>query len=170
MKIAIISDIHDNIPNLEKVLKYCQKNNIETIICCGDIADEETLARLAEFSGEVYAVLGNLDEGHLDFNEIKDKYANVHLDDIFGTVVLDGRTIGFSHKPEDAKYLIDREDEDNFDLVFYGHTHKPWEEIYHGVKLVNPGNVANQFYQPSFAVLETTDKELKLIILNNLSE
>ena len=45
MLIAIISDIHDNIPNLKKVLDYCRENKVEKIICCGDLATLETTRR-----------------------------------------------------------------------------------------------------------------------------
>jgi len=36
MKIAILSDIHDHIWNLEKVLKELSMTNIEAVIYCGD--------------------------------------------------------------------------------------------------------------------------------------
>ena len=32
MRLAIISDTHDNIPNLKKVLDYCRENKIEKLI------------------------------------------------------------------------------------------------------------------------------------------
>ncbi|MCK4745114.1 metallophosphoesterase family protein, partial [Candidatus Parcubacteria bacterium] len=48
MKVAIISDIHDNIPNLKKGLAYCAENNIEKIFCCGDVTNSETLKFLAD--------------------------------------------------------------------------------------------------------------------------
>jgi len=31
MKVAIISDVHDNLVNLRKVLSYCVKNKVEKI-------------------------------------------------------------------------------------------------------------------------------------------
>lgn len=36
MKIAVLSDIHDNIWNLEKVLKQVKKKGCKAIIFCGD--------------------------------------------------------------------------------------------------------------------------------------
>jgi uncharacterized protein len=167
MKIAIISDIHDNLPNLEKVLKYCQENKIEKIICCGDLASEETFDRIAEFKGEIFLVLGNMDEGHVEYIKIKDKYPNCRIFDFWGEIKLDNTNIGFTHKPEDAINNI-LKSKIKFDFVFHGHTHKPWIEDYQGVKLANPGNVANQFFAPTFAVLDTASKVLKLVTLNNI--
>ena len=59
MKIAIISDVHDNIPNLKKVLDYCASNKIEKIICCGDLASLETLDYLNDnfTKEEIYRVM-----------------------------------------------------------------------------------------------------------------
>jgi len=62
MKIAIISDTHDNLATLDKFLDHIKKNPVGAIIHCGDIAEGETLARLAEnFSGPILAVFGNMD-------------------------------------------------------------------------------------------------------------
>jgi len=168
MKIAVISDIHDNLSNLDKVLRYCRENNIEKIICLGDFGTELTLDKLAEFEGEVFTVLGNMDEGHVDYNKIKNKHQNCQVWETYGEVELGSLKIGFTHKPEDA-YLKINEQRNYFDIYFHGHTHKPWEENFQGTRLVNPGNVANQFYPPTFAVLNTENKSLKLITVNDLS-
>jgi predicted phosphodiesterase len=51
MKIGIISDIHNNLVALNRVLKYFRESNCEKIICCGDIVSigplpEETVRRI----------------------------------------------------------------------------------------------------------------------------
>lgn len=168
MKVAIISDIHDNLPNLEKVLKYCRENNIEKIICCGDFGTEQTFDKLAEFDGEIFTVLGNMDEGYVEYNKIKDKYSHCRVWEKEAEVLIDKLRIGFTHKQTDA-YLMINQTPEKFDYVFYGHTHKPWEQEFKGVRMINPGNVANQFYPPTFAVLDTEVKSLKLITVNDLS-
>ena len=62
MKLAIISDTHDNIPNLKKVLDYCQENKIEKIIHCGDLAEVETLDFIQDnFLGDFFLSFGNMD-------------------------------------------------------------------------------------------------------------
>ena len=61
MNIAIISDIHDNIPNLKKVLDYCRKQKVEKMIHCGDLATLETLDFINKnFSGEIFFTFGNM--------------------------------------------------------------------------------------------------------------
>ncbi len=48
MKIVIISDIHDNHVNLNKCLSWCKNNEIEEMICCGDVANDETIEILSK--------------------------------------------------------------------------------------------------------------------------
>ncbi|KKP82446.1 MAG: hypothetical protein UR83_C0052G0017 [Candidatus Moranbacteria bacterium GW2011_GWF2_35_54] len=70
MKIAIISDVHNNETNLKKVLDYCIKKKIKKIICCGDLASDETLDFMADNfnppgGGEIYYTFGNMDNEQL---------------------------------------------------------------------------------------------------------
>ncbi len=37
MKLGILSDIHGNLPALEAVLRDCEKQDLETLICLGDV-------------------------------------------------------------------------------------------------------------------------------------
>jgi predicted phosphodiesterase len=69
------------------------------------------------------------------------------------------------HYPEVAKQLCES---GQYDFVFYGHTHKPWEENIGNCKMLNPGNVANQYYPPTFAAWNTSDNQFKLIRINEL--
>ena len=62
MLIAIISDIHDNLANLEKCLNWAKANNCGELICPGDITNSETLQFLAHhFSGPIHLVKGNME-------------------------------------------------------------------------------------------------------------
>ena len=75
MKIAIISDVHDNIPNLKKILNYCIENKIEKIICCGDLASLETLDfindNLMKRSIDKYLTVIGYNNGVVGFNNLK---------------------------------------------------------------------------------------------------
>jgi len=61
MKFLIISDIHDNLVNLEKCVNWGRGENVENAICCGDIVNEETLKFLTENFKSLYLVRGNLE-------------------------------------------------------------------------------------------------------------
>jgi len=53
----------------------------------------------------------------------------------------------------------------DYDLIFYGHTHRPWTEKYNGLELINPGNLAGQINKASFAIYDTKSNKLELKIL-----
>jgi len=166
MKVAIISDIHDNILNLDKVLKYVRDHNIERMICCGDFGSEETMAYLSKnFSGLIRAVLGNADEGHLDFEKVEGKYNNVKLSKHVNNFSIDNKQVLVVHEPRHyEKYLAN----DDLKYIFYGHTHKPWQEVKSGKMVLNPGNVSNYGYSPTFAIWETDSDKFELVQLNGL--
>ncbi len=162
MKIVIISDIHDNLPNLTHCLTWCREQNIDALICCGDITNRDTLGFIAKnFFSDIYLVRGNIDSWQDD--EVK-KYNNINFYYRFGNFVLDGYNIGICHEP----YLIKKVLEKNCQIVFYGHTHKPWIEERAGVQLVNPGALEGGYQKGSFAFWDTKKQKLELKVLENL--
>ena len=166
MLVAIISDIHNNTVNLEKVLRYCAEKEIGTVICCGDLASAETLEYLTDnFTGRVHYTFGNMDNDQLRNFKFADEYKNAILYKDFGETIIDGKRIAFVHFPEDAKHLALTE---KYDFVFYGHTHKPWEEMIGNCKVLNPGNVAGEIYLPTFAVWKTENDKFSLLRVHDL--
>jgi hypothetical protein len=167
MQVAIISDIHNNEVNLKKVLDYCALNKIKKIICCGDLASLETLDFLNDnFAGEIFFTFGNMDNDFLQNYPFKNnQYKKTKISKEFGEIEIDEKRIAFVHFPREAKDLCES---GKYNFVFYGHTHKPFEEVVNNCKMLNPGNVANQFYPPTFATWNTEDDKFSLIRINEL--
>lgn len=162
MKFAIVSDTHDNTANFNKAIDWINKENIKLILHCGDITSQETIEEAEKnFDGQIEFVRGNG-----DFN------LNHNLKDLM-EVDLGGKKVVFIHYPDLAKKLAESK---KYDLVFYGHTHKPWLDRKSFSKgsekkiclLVNPGELAGQRYKPTFAVYDTEDDKLELKILEKL--
>lgn len=165
MLIAIISDIHDNTVNLEKCLKWCRKNRVEKIICCGDVTNSETISYLAaNFPGEIFLVAGNMELYEVD---ILAGYKNIRYSGETGLEKIDGLNIGFCHQPERIKKVLKLSSLAP-DFIFYGHTHKPWLERMGKTITANPGNAAGVFQEATFAVLDTETKKLDLKIIADL--
>ena len=196
-KIAIISDIHNNIVNLKKVLDFCGREKIETIICCGDLASLETLDFMNDnFSGNILYIFGNADyddvrnlinekqkECHSELVSESQKercrnkfgmtvkYKNAYLFPDFGEAVIEKKNVAFVHYPDKAKGLARS---GKYDFVFYGHTHKPWIEKMKAdanqkeCTLLNPGTTAGEIYPPTFAVWETEHDKFDLIRIHEL--
>ncbi len=166
MRVAIISDVHNNETNLKKVLDYCERGNIKTIICCGDLASQETLDFANDnFSGTIHYTFGNMDNDQLRNFEHVENYKNTKIYQKFGETEIENKKISFVHFPDKAKKLCET---GKYDFIFYGHTHKPWEEMVGSCKMLNPGNVAGEIYPPTFAVWNTENNKFDLIRIHNL--
>lgn len=161
MKIVIISDIHDNLINLKKCLEWCCVNNIKKMICCGDITNSETLKFLSEnFCGNIYLVRGNIEI--YEDSEIE-YFDNIKYFGKIGRIELGGKIFGICHEP----YLIDKIlEKEKCDIIFYGHTHSPWEAKKGTVKLINPGTLGGMFGKATFAVWNSEKDELELKVLD----
>ena len=166
MKIAIISDIHDNLANLEKCLNWCSKNSIAELICCGDVTNSETLKFLSnKFNNKIHLVKGNAEI--YDEKEIK-KYDNIKYYGRVGHFVIDNKKIGICHEPYLIKQVGTRRGaspHEKCDIIFYGHTHKPWIEKKNNATIVNPGTLGSVFSKATFAVFNSANNEIELKIL-----
>jgi len=160
VKIAVVSDTHNNMANFKKAIDLIKKENIELILHCGDICSQETIDEAQKyFGGEMKFAKGNGDHG-LDLPEkVELELKNPSTDS--GRAKL----VAFCHFPDIAKKMAQS---GKFDLVFYGHTHRPWDEKIGETRMINPGEIAGQFYKPTFAVYDTATNKLELKILENL--
>lgn len=166
MKIAIISDSHDNIANLEKFLDWVKQNEIKVIIHCGDLSAPGTLKNVLapKFSGKIYLIHGNVSDRDL-LPRVAKEFSNVFFCEDQGETEIDGKKIAFVHRPEEARTLAQK---GNYDFIFYGHTHEPWEEKIGQIRLINPGTLAGMFNRATFAVYDTSTDKLELKILDQI--
>lgn len=164
MKIAIVSDTHDNLSNIKKAIEIMKKEEVAELIHCGDLCAPSTLKELAKnFPGKIHLVFGNVDGDHYLETKISyTEFKNVVVYGDLGEIEISGKKIAFCHLPDFARGLAS---EGKYDLVFYGHTHKPFEEQVGKTRLINPGTLAGMFYKASFAIYDITTDELKLKIL-----
>jgi putative phosphoesterase len=185
--IAIISDLHDNEPNINKVLNYCKTNNITALICCGDVSTEETLTYLSQnFAGQIWLCTGNME---IFDSQNPPRYKNMKfLGRNGGSFAYKNKIIGICHEPYLINPLI--KNHPDVDVVFYGHTHKPWEEVREinsknninqqkystqqnkdqikTIKIINPGNVSNTRFSATFATYDPQTDEPRLHLLDEM--
>lgn len=162
MEFLIISDIHDNLVNLEKCVNWGRGAEITNAICCGDVVNSETLAYLAENFKTIYLVRGNLEI--YEESEIK-KHKNINYLGWFGAFEIDNKTIGLCHEPWYIDSILKIK---LCQLVFYGHTHEPWLKEKDGLITANPGTLGGVFNKASFAVYDSLSGQLELKILELL--
>lgn len=166
MRVAIFSDSHDNLPNVEKFIAFVTQERIDALIFCGDLCAPATLAQVIapRFSGSIHMVFGNVTDRNL-LPHVAAQFSHVtHYGDIARFRLAD-LSIGVVHFPEAAKELARS---GKFDFVFYGHTHTPWEETIGRCRVVNPGTLAGMFSKATFALLETAPRRLTLKLLETV--
>lgn len=168
MLIAAISDTHDNLVNIDIALAEINRREITHLIHCGDTSTFDTLAYIhTHFQGKIYTTLGN-DEKSPE-TRVRDArtLSRCTQFESVGEVSLANTTIGFVHYPEAANLLARS---GVYNIVLYGHTHKPWKESVGTCMLLNPGNIAGLYYPPSFAIINLQTRVPELIPLSMLTK
>ncbi|HEB69979.1 MAG TPA: YfcE family phosphodiesterase, partial [Desulfobulbus sp.] len=59
MKIAILSDSHDHIPNFARAINRANSAGAELLIHCGDLISPFMLQYLFRFNGPIHLIYGN---------------------------------------------------------------------------------------------------------------
>ena len=135
MKILVLSDSHGNIRGVrEAVARFGKKADV--IIHCGDSRNEAD-----------WLMRSNCDWGStLD---------NTEFLDIVGKkiMVTHGHLYSVKYGLDNLGYAAE---ENNADIVFFGHTHVPTDELFGNVRLINPGSAGT--YERSCAVVAVDEK------------
>jgi uncharacterized protein len=164
MKIAIVSDTHNNWANFEKAIKWMNKEKISLILHCGDIMSQDTINDAKKsFEGKIEFVKGNAD---YDMPALPEKMElEIKLESPSASSGRLSLKVAFCHFPDLAKKMAKSGE---YDLVFYGHSHRAWDEKVGKCHMINPGELAGQFYKATFAVYDTGTENLELKILERL--
>jgi diadenosine tetraphosphatase ApaH/serine/threonine PP2A family protein phosphatase len=170
--LAILYDIHGNLPALEAVLDDC---GVDEFLLGGDYAlfgpfPEETVARLHSLGDSARWIRGNVDRWCFDPGSApSDEVLRGAISDCRGTVgapvveelgrlgeqiVLGGVRYCHASPLSDLRSFMPEAGEDDDELVagvperriVFGHTHLPFRRVIDdGVELINPGSVGFPF-------------------------
>jgi uncharacterized protein len=161
MKLAILSDIHDNVWTLAMALEGIK--DADGLICCGDLCSPFILDQLADgFSGSIHIVFGNNDGDLFRITDKASRRANVQLHGAFFAGELGGKRVAVNHYPEIARPLAES---GKYDLVCYGHNHSYMIEKVESTLAINPGALMGYDPQnkreisPTFIIYDTTTGE-----------
>ncbi|MFO8064459.1 MAG: YfcE family phosphodiesterase [Spirochaetota bacterium] len=153
MRIAVTSDIHDNIWNLERALKDIDERGPEAFLFLGDFCAPFTLKQIAEgFSGPVHAIFGNNDGDEFLLSNVASGFGHVSLHGPFAELELDGKHVALNHYPEIASRLAQS---GAYDAVFSGHNHTRHIETVGSTLWANPGELMGRFGDASYGIYDT---------------
>lgn len=159
MKLAVLSDIHDNIWQLEKALQKIDAADM--IVFCGDLCAPFTLKQMAEFPAKaLHVVFGNNDGDRYLITKIAGDFSHVVLHGEFAKIEAGGLQIAVNHYPEIAAEIARN---GAFDAVFYGHDHQHHIEKIGKTDLINPGEIMGRFGRSTFIMYDTETRAVETI-------
>jgi uncharacterized protein len=168
MKIAVLSDIHDHIDNLDSALEKVKKTGSEAIIFCGDFCSPFVIPHLLLPGLHIYAFLGNNDGDPLAISEMAkpDQMEISSPGREYGEIDLDNTKIAYCHYPKTGRLLAQS---NQYQVVFHGHTHQAYEEHLGNTLLANPGSIcgiiSGKYGPASFGVYDTASHKFELVYL-----
>jgi len=162
VKIAVISDTHDNKEAISKLVKSINDNNIKIIIHAGDHISPFTVDWLGQLKGKVFGVAGNND---CEKEILKSKYGEMGWAFSYTTLALNlGGPIIVTHGT-DQRTVDALIKSGEYKVVIAGHLHKPIINYYSNDTLyLNPGEACGYLTQKrTYAILRMPDKSVEII-------
>ncbi|MEM9480072.1 MAG: YfcE family phosphodiesterase [Verrucomicrobiota bacterium] len=157
MKLAILSDSHDHLANLDRALALAHENNASHLLFLGDFCAPFSLAAIAEgFSGPIDAVFGNNDGDQFLLSQVAAQFDHVTLHGQLAELEIDGCKIALNHYPDISRRLAES---GAYDAVFSGHDHKRYTQEIGGTLWANPGEIMGRFGEPSIGIFDTESRQ-----------
>jgi putative phosphoesterase len=146
MLIGIMSDTHDNMPQIKKAVRLFNERKVAHVIHAGDFTSPFTFRILKDLQCAFTGIFGNNDGDKLLLHRMSEgRIFNQPY--IFA---LDGKRIVVIHEHHIAEALADS---GHYDLVIYGHTHKAEVRKAGAALVVNPGEAGSWLYGKSTVVI-----------------
>jgi putative phosphoesterase len=160
MKIAVMSDSHDNIWKLAEAMPYLLQADV--VLHCGDLISPFMIKRLTEgLEGiPVHIVWGNNDGDKTLLMKLAKESGAITIHGDFVFLEMGGKKIAITHYPEIAR----REAESGkYNLVCYGHDHTAHHEMIGETLLLNPGELMGLNGRSTLAIYETESENIDWI-------
>ena len=169
MKIAIVSDSHDNRGLFRQASLIAKDRQAAAMLHCGDIVAPSTLLEAKDIDIPIHAIHGNNTGDLVTMNRIasrKDSQISFYGQD--AEIKLYDRRIFVVHYPHYARAMAVTGD---YDLVCYGHDHRYHSEWVDNMSneqtlLVNPGSVGGLDGPACFLMLDLDTMESEQVLLN----
>lgn len=159
MLVGIISDTHDDMASIKKAVQILNERNVSRVIHAGDIVSPFTFEVFRDLKGDFSGIFGNNDGDRLLLREKSGN--NIHNQPLILTI--DGKKTVVVHEPPIVDFLAES---GHFDIVIYGHTHRPDVRRLRDTLIINPGKVAVLHKGKStLAILNTRSLEVDLVEL-----
>lgn len=165
MLIGAISDTHDNLPQIEKAVKYLNDQKVDLVLHAGDYVAGFVVPKFKALNCKLIGVFGNNDGDHELLKKRFSETTNCTIHDQFAQMTLDGYRIALLHGTE-TELLNAIIDSGYFNAVIHGHSHSKNFEKKGKTFSINPGELCGYLTGKStLALLDTVKNEAKIIEL-----
>ncbi|MBN1666292.1 MAG: metallophosphoesterase [Anaerolineales bacterium] len=160
MRIAVMSDSHDNIWKLAQAIPHMAEADV--ILHCGDLISPFMIVRLVQGVKDkpIHIVWGNNDGDKRLLSEMAANAGNVKLHGEYALLELEGLKVAINHYPKVARALAES---GKYDLVCYGHDHTAHEEWIGDTLLLNPGELMGMQGRSTIAMYDSERKTVEFV-------
>jgi putative phosphoesterase len=137
MRIGVVSDTHNNLPNVRKIVALFNEAGVDRVVHTGDITQPKVLHAFSELNAPMVGVFGNNDH---DPEGLATLASSLGFDFSHPPLELNwhSRKILVVHDPRDFEGILDA----SFQLALHGHTHLYTHYEGENGVLFNPGESA----------------------------
>ncbi len=163
MLVGLISDTHDNLPQVEKAVKRLNEEKVEVVLHAGDYTSPFVIPKFKALNCRLIGVFGNNDGDHELLKKRFSETSNCEVRGRFTEIESEGFKIALLHGDETElqNALVNC---GGFDCVVSGHTHIAVNKAKGKTIVVCPGEICGYLYNKStLALLDTEKREAKII-------
>lgn len=159
MRIGVVSDTHNNMPNVRKIVQLFNQLDVDRVIHTGDITQAKTLEVFAHLKVPLHGVFGNNDLERASLEDAIGRYGFQFADPPL-TLEWHNRKTIVVHEPVDLEGI----DLSTCDLALHGHTHIKTILYEEGQLTFNPGECAGMIEgYNAIGVIDLADLSHKII-------
>ncbi len=137
MRIGVVSDTHNHLRNVERIVELFNEAAVERVIHTGDITQAKTLDIFGRLDAPLFGVYGNNDLERPSLEQAISDHDYSFIEPP-RRLVWAGRTLTVVHDPLDISAGMLRES----DFVLHGHNHLHVDEVRDDCRVYNPGECA----------------------------
>ncbi|MFC1663090.1 metallophosphoesterase family protein [Patescibacteria group bacterium] len=157
MEIGLVSDLHDHLPEWDKINQKLKDLKIDRVLFMGDTCSPIAAVHMAKtFPGKIDHIFGNVDGDPFLTAQKTAEFKNFTLHGREAEVEITDKKIFMVHYPINAEHAAATS---KYDYVFFGHNHEKSEETIGDTKIVNPGTAGGVMQLPTFAVIDLLSGE-----------
>jgi putative phosphoesterase len=161
VKIGVVSDTHNQLSNVARIVELLNRAGVERVVHTGDITQAKTLEVLARLDAPLHGVFGNNDAGERSALEAAAARYAMTLCDPPLELVWAERRILVVHDPRELGAARRARHE----VALHGHTHRRTIERSGGRLVFNPGECAGHIAgQNAVGVVDLVTLETEILL------